>query len=95
MKLSSLSRQYVNVPVTAPADPTANVVQMAFTDGSEPGDTDWVSGSWEKVGSRYRARALVGPGGDKVLPNGSYVVWLRVTAAPEAPVFKAGLLIVT
>ncbi len=95
MRLSSLSREYVRVPVTANADPTASPVELAFVLDGEPGPQDWVVGSWEKVGSTYFARALVGPGGDKVLADGTYSVWVRVTAPPEVPVFRAGLLAVS
>jgi len=74
-------------------------VDMAFVadDASdpEPGVSDWVSATWEQIGNRAYAKALVGTGG-KVLAEDTYMVWVRVTAGSEIVVRRAaGKLIVT
>jgi hypothetical protein len=99
---SQASRQYVRAVVTptAPYNPTADVVEFAFT---EPGTSvigaQWWTGSWvssESTGSNgYLAQCLVGPGGTTQLPPGSYQVWVQVTDNPEIPVLPAYLLTIT
>lgn len=102
MKLSSLSTEYVRVPVTVtdtagtPIDPTGDPVQMAFTaTRAEPDTGDWVTATWETSGSSHYARVLVGPGGTKTLTDGNWRIWVKVTDAPEVPVINAGALIIT
>lgn len=101
IRLSSLSLEYVKVPVSATesgqaVDPTDLGVEMAFTtNGNEPAAEDWRAGDWETAGSKYLARCLVGPAGAIELDDGAYVIWLRVTADPEIPVKRVGALVVT
>jgi len=102
VEISSLSKQYVTVPVTYTDDVTGNTVEFAFTQGAEPVEADWASGDWDGAAtaisaSEYRqtARALVGPATDFVLTDGWWFAWLRVTASPEVPVLKAGSFLVT
>lgn len=102
VEISSLSKQYVTVPVTYTDDVTASDVEFAFTQGTEPVEADWADGSWEGAAtaisaSEYRqvSRALVGPGTDFVLTDGWWFVWLRISASPEVPVLKAGSILVT
>lgn len=103
--MSALSTQYVLAPVRAfsggqpfnPANP-ALPVQMAFVSGwAEP--TTWYGASWAwttPVNGYYAAQALVGPGGGTVsLAQGTYAVWLKITASPEIPVINTGTLIIT
>lgn len=101
--IDSLSREYVLAAVTAtnagaPYNPTADVVEFAFTaQGAKP--TTWYTGSWDTTPipgtSSYNARCLIGPGGTTTLTVGKWVVWLRITDSPEVPVRKTGLLTVT
>jgi hypothetical protein len=105
--ISSLSREFVRVPITAKesgldVDPTVAAVDMAFTTiGVEPGAGDWKVASWETDDTRspvrYFARCIVGPGGTVNLADGAYQVWVKVSGLnPEAPVFRApGELVVT
>lgn len=86
-EIVSLSKEYVYVPVKAGVDLAALPVEVALTtNGAEPVGADWRTAAWDQG----RARVLVGP-----LPDGRYSVWVRVTATPEVPVMKAGLLDVT
>ncbi|MFG3287267.1 hypothetical protein ACGF3G_00385 [Streptomyces sp. NPDC048179] len=99
------SRQYVQamVDVTVagqPYNPTADVVEFAFTAiGARP--TTWFTGGWDGIdpipgSNSYRAQVLAGPGSNgPVLAAGRYAVWLRITDNPEQPVMNVGQLAVT
>lgn len=98
--LSVLSTEYVRVnirPGAAGQDPTSGDVQVAFIVGAaNPGDSDWVDGSWEPDATApFIARALVGPDGDTQLAAAKYTVWLRIAADPEDIIRPApGLIVV-
>lgn len=101
LKIPSLSREYVQVPVTVTGIDAATVrssttVQFAFLSdlAAEPATGDWVAGDWTSSG-QLAARCLVGPGGTVALANGDYNIWWKVTGAVEAPVRSAGKLRVT
>lgn len=100
LTISSLSLEYVCIPVAASAngrtvDPTDLVVEFAFlTTSAEPTGSDWKPGTWEDLGGAYLARCLVGPGGDATLANGTYYVWVKVTDSTEIPVFNLGQVLV-
>jgi len=94
-----LSTEWDRVVVTASADPTADVVEMAYTGvGTHPDSEDWNAGEWEPdeldVGG-WVARCLVGPVDGVDLAEGTYERWLRVTDSPEVPVLRVGTLAVT
>ena len=98
--ISSLSTQYVYVPVRAysqglPYNPTALTVQMAFVDGwSKPTGPEWNAASWAWTTSAngyYDAQCLVGPGAGGVpLAIGTWNVWVMITGSPEVPVLVSG-----
>lgn len=102
--ISSLSRQWVGIPVKTinlagvPYNPTADLVQMAFMPQATqvPQPTDWQVAVWAAVTGNilfpYAAYCLVGPGGTIQLGIGTYVVYLKVTDNPEIPVLIAGQL---
>lgn len=102
LALSSLSTQYVKVPVVATSagavvDPTADTVQFAFVAiGTVPGTSDWKAGSWEKTGAiasntfQCWARCLVGPSGSANPGVGVWDVWVKIFDNPETPVIYAG-----
>lgn len=102
---SVLSTQQIQVQITvkSPAgyDPTADVVQFAFTPETypttQPVDADWVAGSWQTYpGPTYWAQALVGPAnGGTALTLGSWQVWVKITDSPEKPVLQPALLTIT
>lgn len=92
VRISSLSLEYLRVPVKAAVDPINDLVEFAFTDGPEPGDADWANGGWEDTGPPYEARILVGPDGDVELDEGLWTTWLRISHDPERPVIMAGLV---
>ncbi len=109
MEISRLSTQYVVVKVKGTAlsnglaiDPTQDAAAMAFVrrDGSSPGpnpaDEDWHDAEWGYLsGGWYRLGLLVGPeGGALELNAGAFDVWARFTDEPEAPVVRAGELVV-
>jgi hypothetical protein len=90
LEIPSISREYVYVPVAGAAG--TEPVDIAFVGfGAEPGEPDWQTAEW----SSGSARVLVGPDSDVVLADGLYEVWVRVTAAPELPAVKSGLLRIT
>lgn len=104
-QISSLSLQYVKVPIIAFAagveyDPTGDDVVMAFmTDGDQPTSGDWKTATWETASGAgetviYLARALVGPAGVITLTAGEYRVWVKITDSPEIPVLVSDILIV-
>lgn len=102
MELSSLSTEYVKVPVAATVngaviDPTGDPVSMAFMAlGLAPSGGDWKTGSWETIGTTRYARCLVGPAGGVItlVKDTTYALWLKVTDSPEAPVRRVGQVVV-
>lgn len=100
---SSLSKEYVRVPVVAYengelVDPTTDPVFMAFMADppkEEPANGDWKTAAWEYDGITYFARCLVGPGGTVELEDGTYHVWVKLTDSPEVPVRRVGRLVIS
>lgn len=103
LTISSLSTEYVQVPVAATAagvaiNPTTDVVQFAFMATGSPGTTDWKLGSWQTIApNTYLAQCLVGPGsgGVPLTAGTTYSIWIKVTDNPEVPVRQVGLLKIT
>lgn len=104
--MNRLSTEYVLVPVTATKggvsyNPTGDTVVFAFMPQAtqEPGNSDWVSGSWQTDPSSllypYLAQCLVGPAGTITLGLGSYYIYVKITDNPEIPVRVAGQLQIT
>jgi len=78
-------------------DPTGFPVELAWTGlNTDPIAGDWKAASWEADGTRYKARAVVGPGGGVVtLVKGKvYKMWVRITTPTEKPILPAGKVIV-
>jgi hypothetical protein len=103
--ISAQSKEYLKVPVSARnslgvIDPTTGTAQFAFLvpENTPAAGTTWTNGTWETstpsnaVGIVYKARCLIGPGGDITLTAGSYDVWLKVTYLTEAVIRKAGTI---
>lgn len=97
--MSSLSTQYVLVPVQAivagqSMNPTTYTVQFAFTAiGADP--VSWLTGSWQAgtTNGLYMAQCLIGPlNGGHVLAPATYAIWIQITGNPEVPVLQPGLL---
>ncbi len=102
--LSSLSLEYVRLPVSAKdsgamVNPTGDAVAMAFMASGSPAGGDWKTASWETDATTtpptYYARCLVGPSPGNPLAPGTYMIWLRITDAPEIPARPVAPLIVT
>ena len=93
LSIPSTSVQYVHVPITGTDLDGGEPVAMAViaTTAEEPATGDWKTANWD-AGS---ARILIGPGTDLQLADGIYRVWVRVTASPEIPVIRSGLLRIT
>jgi hypothetical protein len=99
--LSSLSTQYVMVPVyaaTPGVNPTSDTVQFAFPlAGAQP--TTWYAAAWQANQSTapFLCQLLVGPsGGALTLQSGfTYDMYVQITATPEIPVIYAGQIAVT
>lgn len=103
LTISTASLEYVRVRVSARKsgavyNPTSDVVSLAFVQaGATPVSGDWKAAVWETDTSNpalpvYRAMCLVGTGGTVALAAGTYMVWVKVTDNPEAPVLQAGVL---
>ena len=95
LQISSLSVEYVHVPITSNLD-TGDLndltVQLAIVpDGQEPVTGDWKTGTW--IGNH--AAVLVGPGATITLTDGTYDVWVKITATPEVPVLLSGSIHIT
>jgi hypothetical protein len=76
-------------------DPSGDVVKWAFVaPGSTVSAASWTAGTWETVGTNYKARILVGAGaavgGDVTLAAGTYEAYWKVTDNPEAPIEHVG-----
>ncbi len=98
--IPSASTEYVQVEVSArnsgrSVNLSTLAVWFAFVpEGDEPGPGDWVAGSWEVLNRTYLAQCLVGPDGHPV-PEGDWVVWVRMVANPEKPARDVGMLRIT
>jgi hypothetical protein len=83
------SREYIRIPVTAPAgvDPTLLAAEIALVadPGAEPGDADYHAATW--IGGE--ACLLVGPTAADYA-DGEYMAYLRLTSGAERPVLRAG-----
>lgn len=88
--IPSISREYLHVPVTGPAEGVPVEIAVVGRD-AEPADSDWKPAAWDGTD----AKILIGPGSALILAEGVYSVWVRVTASPERPALKAGLLRIT
>ncbi|MEV1168602.1 hypothetical protein [Nonomuraea sp. NPDC049784] len=91
--ISSLSREFVYIPVEGPSGGEA--VEVAFTnEDGKPAETDWRAAMWDTVtATGADAKILVGPGeGAVTLPEGTYRAWVRVTSSVEQPVLPGGLV---
>ena len=97
--VSTLSKKFVEVPVRpkdSAANPTSDVVALAFIEGpGKPAGGDFVTGVWRTGSSgTFYAGALIGPGSTKVLTPGRYSIWVKFTDNPEVPVDPAGYVII-
>lgn len=92
--MSSLSREYLYAFVEGATG--TETVRIAFTEpGVAPTDEDWTPAGWAGAKSAGAdARILVGPGGDVVLGEGTYQMWVSVNAPPEGPVLPSGLVFI-
>ncbi|MEQ4723781.1 hypothetical protein [Nonomuraea sp. B19D2] len=93
--ISSLSRPYVYSVIKGASG--SEVVEVAFTNlGAEPIETDWRTAEWANATAEgARVRILIGPGSSVVLPDGTYLMWVRVTGAVERPVIPCGSIPIT
>src|SRR6266508_2134109 len=97
--LSSLSLEYVRLPVSAKdsgvvVNPTSDAVAMAFIASGAPAGGDWKTYA-TTTPPNYYACCLVGPAGTVTLAPGTYMIWLKITDTPEIPARAVAPLIVT
>ena len=92
LSLPSISLEYIHIPVGGAT--VSNTVEIAVIDSGaeEPAEADWQPAD---VWDGSTAKLLLGPAGTLELANGTYQVWVRVTAPPEKPAMRAGLLAIT
>lgn len=88
--IPSSSVEYLHVPITGATD-SMPVEIAVIARNARPASADWNSAMWD--GSD--AKVLIGPGTALALSAATYSVWARITASPEKPVLKAGLLQIT
>jgi hypothetical protein len=104
LQISSLTSEYIRSRVDAKeagvqVDPTATAPEFAFMTDAATEPSSYTLGSWETDNTGpdpvYYARIQVGTGGDIVLTDDDYWVWLKVVSAPETPIRRIGRLKVT
>lgn len=105
ISLSSLSTDYISIPVTATGNnglavnPTSDPVAFAFKAvGVNPASGDWASGSWDTYlpfGSKYVAKVLIGPAASVNPGVGVWIAWMKITDNPEVPVRQVAELTIT
>ena len=84
--------EYVPVPVTGDYTLSTPVHMAVVPYGVEPGEDDWHAAAWD---GGY-AKVKIGAGSNVgQLDEGTYGVWVKVTAADEQPVMNAGPIRVT
>jgi hypothetical protein len=84
--------EYVPVPVTGTYTTDTPVAMAVVPYGIEPDADDYHDAAWD---NGY-AKVKIGAGSDVgQLDEGMYGVWVKVTAADEEPVMKAGPIRVT
>lgn len=90
VRIPSGSLQYVTMPIRTAADPTSLLVSMAVMPrGVEPEVGNFKTASWAP-GLPYRCQILIGPGSTVgELDEGTYRLWVKVTAIPEIPVLAS------
>jgi hypothetical protein len=100
-RIAAISTEYVSANLTMiagnlPSNPTSYPVNFAFMTGvNEPGNTDWVAGSWVGSLAPYIGQILVGPAnGGHVLPVGVYSVWVQIVTPQQVPVIQIGTLVI-
>jgi hypothetical protein len=94
LSISSLSKPYVYSHIKGAAG--TGTVEFAFVQAVEPSGGDWHAGSWgSATATGAWARALIGPGTDFELTNGTWQMWVRVTSSPEELVMHAGEVLIT
>ncbi|WP_262403454.1 hypothetical protein [Actinomadura sp. CNU-125] len=92
LTIPSVSKEYLHIPVTGGSVSTPVEIAVINASTEEPAEADWrPADEWDGT----TAKLLIGPGGTLELEDGTYRVWVRVTANPEIPVIRSGLLEVT
>lgn len=99
LTIPSISTEYVRMGFLLErdgefVDPTGYAVSLNYTASPDTAPVDWVSGSWEVSDGTYYARVLTGPTGAVNPGPGTWVLWAKVTASPEAPVRCGGLVVI-
>lgn len=84
------SRETIRVPYGPDAVGMPVEIAIVLEDLGEPADADYKPATWDGV----NAALLIGAGTSLVLAPGEYVVWTRLTAGPERPVRRSGVLTV-
>lgn len=83
------SKEYVYVPdvvaARGGASPTTFPVYAAYSIDKKTEPTTWVQVTWLAGAATPTARIMVGPGGDLVIPEGKWILWLAVNTGTEYP----------
>jgi hypothetical protein len=99
--LPALSKQYIFTDITTDVsgDPSGTAPLWAFlTDLADTpdGTATWYTGSWVSGGGPtvWKARVLVGPSGGVVTftVGVKYAAFVKLSASPEAPIIRVGII---
>ncbi|MFE1321610.1 hypothetical protein [Kitasatospora phosalacinea] len=95
--MDRLSTEYLQIPITADADPTGYPVRIAVVpDDDRPADGDWHNATWSTISGTHYAQLLVGPdGGAITLGPGRWRPWIDIDAGTEHPVIAAPYIQIT
>lgn len=91
LRIPSTSKEFLRVPVVGAEDTMPVEIAVVASTLEEPASGDWKPAVWDGTD----AKVLIGPGTGLPLANGTYRAWVRVTASPELPVVRGGLLRIT
>lgn len=97
LPIEASSTIYVHADITAPWDPTTDVIDGCLLplNGPDPQESDWKPASW-KPGTRT-ARLFYGaaPGVTGQLSPGPYWLRFRLHDNPEEPVLRSGVVVIS
>ncbi len=93
--ISRWSKEWIgDIAVAANGTPVTTWTYAVLARGQQPASAAAIDGTPEVIGAERGI--LVGPGTDHVLSPGTYVIWIRYVANPEAPVINDfGVIVVT
>lgn len=90
--IPSSSVEYIRAPVTGDYTESMTVQMALMPYDVEPDTSDWKIAQWDEGYAKVKIGAGTSVG---ALDEGTYGVWVKVTAADEAPVLYSGMVRIT